>query len=114
MNSMKQNAYYNHPQPGRSRRLVKALLLGLSSITVFLFTTMPADATYRDWTGAASANWSDPNNWSPTGTPQNGDALGFGSVSDSHRFVVNDLVNLTVWSLDFTHSHPRGFEEKGW
>jgi len=48
-----------------------------------------------------SANWSDPNNWSPVGVPQNGDTLVFGFVSDSHRTSVNDLTDLSVSYLQF-------------
>jgi len=57
--------------------------------------------TGRNWTGAASANWSDPNNWSPAGTPQNGDDLGFGFVDDSRRSMVNDIPDLAVEALNF-------------
>jgi len=58
-------------------------------------------ATSRDWTGAHSANWSDPNNWSPAGIPTNGDLLTFGNVSDSNRSMVNDVANLVVYGLYF-------------
>lgn len=58
----------------------------------------------RNWTGAASANWSDPNNWSPIGVPANGESLAFGLVSDSHRSMINDLVNLQVTDVEFANN----------
>jgi len=83
--------------------LVLAALLaaGLADLS-----TMPASATDRNWTGANSANWSDPNNWSPAGTPQDGDGLYFGisTINDSHRQMFNDLVNLSVNSLYFVNN----------
>ena len=65
-------------------------MLSIASLMV-----MPASAgTERNWTGANSANWSDPNNWSPIGVPQNGDELVFGYVDDSNKSMVNDLTGL--------------------
>jgi len=62
-----------------------------------------AGAASRDWTGAVNAHWSEPNNWSPAGTPQNGDSLSFGFVDDSHRSMVNDITDLSVESLAFAN-----------
>jgi fibronectin-binding autotransporter adhesin len=58
----------------------------------------------RNWTGAASANWSDPNNWSPVGVPTNGDSVAFGLDSDSHRAMINDLTNLKLSEVDFANN----------
>jgi len=56
----------------------------------FAFTT-------RYWTGAHSDLWSDPKNWNPEGTPQNGEGLHFDdSHNPDHTSMVNDLVGLDV------------------
>src|SRR5688572_12265651 len=49
-----------------------------------------AAATTYSWTGTASALWSNPNNWSPIGTPAAGDTLAFPS-GPSILTVSNDL-----------------------
>jgi acetyl esterase/lipase len=54
-----------------SRRLV--VLAAVLSICI----TSALGAATRTWTGASSANWSDPANWSPSGAPTNGDDLSF-------------------------------------
>ena len=59
----------------------------------------------RNWTGADSANWSDPNNWSPAGLPASGDTLQFGEVSDNHRTMQNDLSGVQVTNLFFSHNN---------
>ena len=48
-------------------------------------------ATTRTWIGAASNSyWSSPTNWSPTGAPVDGDAVGFNAATtDSNQY--NDL-----------------------
>lgn len=47
--------------------------------------------------------WSDPNNWSPQGVPQDGEDLRFYSLAlfFGDVFMINDLTNLTIRSLDF-------------
>jgi autotransporter-associated beta strand protein len=63
---------------------------------------LPAAATTRVWLGV-TANWSNPNNWSPFGVPQNGDSLTFPDVSPvGEDSMVNDLANLTVNTMTFT------------
>src|SRR5271170_5301995 len=74
-----------------------AWLTGLMTLTAFGQIT-------RNWTGADNGNWSDPNNWTPAGIPQTGDALQFGFVSDSNRTMVNDIGNITVQSLSFVEN----------
>ncbi|HEY6137924.1 MAG TPA: Ig-like domain-containing protein, partial [Thermoanaerobaculia bacterium] len=49
-----------------------------------------AVAADRSWTGAADANWSNPQNWSPAGVPAAGDALTF-PAAQSRRSVVFDM-----------------------
>jgi uncharacterized repeat protein (TIGR01451 family) len=56
----------------------------------------------RSWTGANSALWSDPNNWSPVGVPTDGETLLFPSVAAAQRVSTNDVPGLTLSSLLFT------------
>ena len=80
-----------------------ATMLKAISLTACITGLMTAStlATTRNWTGANSANWSDPNNWSPAGTPANGDYLQFGFVSSSHNTMNNDIFGLDVAGLHF-------------
>jgi fibronectin-binding autotransporter adhesin len=73
-----------------------AKLLNLALLTSVLST--PALAGIRNWTGAASGNWSNPNNWNPTGIPQNGEVLSFDN--DSNITMINDIPNLSVADLE--------------
>src|SRR5215831_16273074 len=68
--------------------------LACVAISALFWLACPVSAVERYWTGNVSANWSDPNNWSPVGVPQNYDSLWFGYNDDSHRTSVNDLVDL--------------------
>lgn len=66
----------------------------------------PVAAIQRDWVakGPATAAWSNPNNWSPIGTPQDGDELRFDFESfpiPSATTMVNDLSGLSVQQLTF-------------
>src|SRR5262245_52246493 len=78
-----------------------ALLGLLLSLT---FSTTGAE---RSWTGAGGNNlWSNPNNWSPAGAPQDGDDLNFFNICPlpigcPAFTVVNDLNNLRVGELRF-------------
>lgn len=64
-------------------------------------------AQARTWTGngggLTAKLWSDPDNWSPAGVPQNGEDLYFEetAVIFSPTPMINDLTNLTVRSLWF-------------
>src|SRR5262245_54465864 len=53
----------------------------------------------RYWLGTAGNKWSTPANWSPAGSPQNGDQLVFTNRVSS--YITNDLNNLSVDSLSF-------------
>jgi trimeric autotransporter adhesin len=57
---------------------------------VSLWLAIPAHALTRTWTGAASANWSNPANWSPSGVPDASDSLVF-PYGASHTTMTNDL-----------------------
>src|SRR3954451_21150966 len=39
--------------------------------------SLPVFGVTRSWTGAVNGNWSEPNNWTPSGTPSSSDALIF-------------------------------------
>lgn len=65
-----------------------------------------AAAIQRNWVakGLATAAWSNPNNWSPPGAPQDGDELRFEFESfpiPLTTTMVNDLSGLTVQHLAF-------------
>src|SRR5687767_12768911 len=75
------------------------LLLGLLMV-------IQARAAERFWTGDTGDNlWSNPNNWSPVGIPQDGDDLRFNKLCAfpicPSVTVVNDLNNLRVGQLNF-------------
>jgi fibronectin-binding autotransporter adhesin len=81
--------------------LLRRMLFSLAACALLACAT-PLLA--RNWTGAASANWSDPNNWSPIGVPTNGDSVAFGLVSDSHHSMINDLANLQLKDVEFANN----------
>src|SRR5690349_17347291 len=62
----------------------------------------PAKAITRIWNGASNGYWSEPSNWSPVGTPQNGDDLVFNNAQRSN--MTNDIPGLSVRTLEFHHS----------
>jgi len=70
----------------------RGLMLALAVCCV----TTPAIAATRIWLGANSL-WSNPDNWSPFGVPQNGDSLTFPAANPFIGFSMNnDLVNLSI------------------
>jgi hypothetical protein len=94
---------------GGLRLLAKVLILRLLLILALCGQAIP-NATARSWTGNGALVggvfklWSDPDNWSPQGVPQNGESLLFNNdsiLSDSPP-MINDLTNLTVSYLQFT------------
>jgi autotransporter-associated beta strand protein len=81
------------------RRMSRIILLGC-----LLAWTGPASGANRTWTGnAANSNWSEPDNWSPSGPPQNGDVLIFGNNA-SRLSNNNNLPDLQVQSIVFNGS----------
>jgi len=63
--------------------------------------SLPVAATDRTWVGTSNSRyWSTPGNWSPVGTPQNGDTLFFIDNS-SVDVMTNDINGLTVGGLQF-------------
>jgi autotransporter-associated beta strand protein len=84
---------------GGSCALVKHVLLMLVALSMANSWIKPIEAAERHWTGNASANWSNLNNWSPVGIPQNGECLIFDQ--DNNTSMNNDIPNLTVTGLAF-------------
>ena len=63
----------------------------LLSLAFCLLVSSPLFAITRTWTGAVSANWSDPANWSPAGVPGPSDTLVLGKNNSQNRDMINDL-----------------------
>ncbi len=81
-----------------------------SLLLLGLLAAINAQAATRTWTAGGSANWSDPDNWSPSGPPQPGDDLVFpfrSCQAPDTTCVVhnNDLNNLVVGRITFTGYH---------
>jgi autotransporter-associated beta strand protein len=85
--------------PGRIGSISFCLLLALSSG----FASSTAEATTREFVGAAAGTWSVAGNWNPAGTPAAGDDLVFpvGVVTDSY----NDLAFIVLRSIRFDGAH---------
>ena len=58
----------------------------------------------KSWTGANSALWSDPANWSPAGVPAAGEALIF-PTGVANTTMTNDLSGITAGAIDFRASY---------
>src|SRR5213593_2846632 len=94
----------NSLQAGGFRALAPTVFHGLALGSVLVWLAMPASAATRIWLGNDSSLWSDPDNWSPSGVPQNGDSLTFASPGFSGSSINNDLVNLSLSTITFTGS----------
>lgn len=73
-------------------------------LVVLILLAAPALAATKSWkTDGPSQYWSNPDNWSPTGVPQNGDDLHFNDtfIIFGPDPMVNDMVNLSVGGLSF-------------
>ena len=80
---------------------MKKLLLMLLVFLLAFTSTRPAAGADRRWIGDAFEDtWSEEDNWSPSGPPQDGDTLIFGNNA-SHKSNRNDLSNLRVQSIVF-------------
>jgi autotransporter-associated beta strand protein len=88
----------------------------MQAACVPLLHALPASAITRSWTHSNSQYWSDPNNWSPSGIPQPGDDLLFyDEVNLSGPDpMINDLVGLSVRSLDFNVWDRSGLVTPDW
>jgi hypothetical protein len=80
-------------------------LLALTAAGLLLAASAPA--VERTWTGMGGNNlWSNPNNWSPAGAPQDGDDLNFFDIcllfiGCPAVTTVNDLSNLRTGAIRF-------------
>ena len=83
-------------RPGMAKSILFCLAMACASSLI-----SPIWAANRSWTGNASGFWSNPNNWNPSGPPEEGEALIFGAFFN--RSMVNDLVGLRLDSLVFDH-----------
>src|SRR5262249_32087201 len=97
-----------HAQGGRSMNTRRGFLLAfrvdaaalcawvLVAIAVLGASTNVWAATIS-WTGAVNADWSNPQNWDPPGTPAAGDVLAF-PAGTSNTSMNNDLASGTVFT----------------
>jgi autotransporter-associated beta strand protein len=90
------------PRASAVRARAKLLFFGLALACFLAWPILPADAAPRTWLGNTSL-WSNPGNWSPSGVPQNGDALTFPDISPFGVVSMNnDLANLSLDTITFT------------
>ncbi|HEV7485834.1 MAG TPA: Ig-like domain repeat protein [Thermoanaerobaculia bacterium] len=77
----------------------------LLPLALCCFITSPLFAITRSWSGAASASWSDPLNWSPAGIPAAVDSLIF-PAGAPHLAMTNDLpAGTTVGAMTFNDNY---------
>jgi hypothetical protein len=77
--------------------------LFLLTLVLSLCSAPALFAITRNWTGAVSANWSEPGNWSPAGVPQPADVLVLSAPGSQHASMTNDLpAGTTVGPLKIT------------
>src|ERR1700733_7069019 len=101
--NMNNNPSRSLRRAGWGNRLATTITIAFFGASLTGLMTLPAlgQVPYQIWTGADSPNWSDPNNWNPAGVPQNGESLYFAG-GDSNDSMVNDLENLSVYTLTFS------------
>src|ERR1035441_4519960 len=104
LTSMNSKFFSSSPRASFGNRLVNSMKLAFWTACMTGLLAMPAFGTERTWTGAAGVNWSSPNNWSPVGTPQNGDDLEF-LGNDSNDSMINNISGLIVTSLTFKENN---------
>src|SRR6267143_7166985 len=74
----------------------------LITLLLGVFANGVTSAATKTWSGSGlNDRWSTPENWSPYGAPQDGDALRFAGFT-VHQSNVNDLTNLLVQSIVFS------------
>jgi autotransporter-associated beta strand protein len=97
---MKQSPQFN--QVHANCILFNSVIPSLLGICLLTWPAASARATSRTWTGASNGYWSEPSNWSPFGTPQNGDDLVFNNSPGAS--LTNDISGLSVGMVRFNHS----------
>ena len=93
-----------------NRHTMRPLLYAVLALAALHWLACPVAAIQRDWVakGLPTGVWSNPNNWSPSGVPQDGDELKFDFESfpiPSTAIMVNDLPSLSVQHLAFRPAH---------
>ena len=83
---------------------VMAAVVVLAAVSVVVATGPVAQAApdTRTWVGGTGNLWSTPQNWSPEGPPQDGDALMF--PQSPNTWAVDDIPLLTLASISFSGS----------
>lgn len=84
-------------------RFAAGIVVAIAGVCLCPASALAANKT---WDGSGSPNWSDADNWTPSGAPAtSGDALIWGPLSAGHRTSVNDISGLTT-SLAFNANIP--------
>ncbi|HUR82080.1 MAG TPA: hypothetical protein VM733_15045, partial [Thermoanaerobaculia bacterium] len=104
----------NDPVSGTFSGLAEGATINVGGATLKLTYTggdgndvvLSAGSATKSWTGAQSALWSNPANWSPAAIPATGEALLF-PAGAANRFMTNDL-NVAVGAMDFRDSYNLG------
>jgi autotransporter-associated beta strand protein len=79
---------------------------GLLALAAACFCPASAHAANKTWVGTFGPNWSDGDNWSPSGVPAaTGDVLIWGNTSTGNLTSNNDIAGLTT-SLTFNTNIP--------
>ncbi len=107
-NVLKRDFRVPEPQPMNSIVPVRRTLISVAAVAAVMLASIPATVVHAApvvWTGfATSALWSDALNWSPQGTPADGDDLVFGSAP-ARTSTIFDIVR-TFSSLSFSADAP--------
>jgi autotransporter-associated beta strand protein len=78
----------------------RKVLFAAAGVVATLLATRAAEAATDTWTGASSANWSDPLNWTGgNAPPQNGDVLNFDGTANLAS--TNDITGATFAGITF-------------
>lgn len=90
----------------RSCSSSRLAISGLLALATACFCPASAHAINKTWVGTFGSNWSDPDNWSPSGVPAGtGDVLIWGNTSTGNLTSNNDILGLTT-SLTFNTNIP--------
>src|SRR5205814_1411847 len=91
---------YFHPH-SCTRQLLAGVNRVVLAVVLMFFAAATAHAgTTYSWAGAASDQWTNPNNWNPVGVPSSGDSVAFPSGA-ANLTNTNDLVGLSLTNIAF-------------
>src|SRR2546422_6441263 len=88
----------------RHRLPARLILFFIATVCATALFAPACSAATKIWIGHDSGNWSGPNNWRPTGAPQNGDNLVFDPSeleTSVPKEMHNDIVELQIGRLEF-------------